>query len=356
MLITTRLFPTRPLGRWRAHKVLERDILVYRRNWSIIVSGFFEPVFYLLGIGFGLGTLVGDVGDIPYAAFVAPGLMATTAMNGALMESTFNLFFKLNYAKTFDAILSTPLGPSDVAVGEVGWSLTRGLLYAIGFLVVMVLLGLVLSPMAILAIPGALLVGLAAASVGMAATTCMRKWQDFDLVTVVTTPMFLFSGTFFPITVYPELAAHHRRAHAALPGRPPAAQLHDRRRRPDGPRRHRLPVGHGPHRRDHHVATAAHPAAEVGPRREPHPHASRGRTPMSRRSGPRCAAHSRREARPNRRYAASAVAHGRHEALRLPGSNPGSHQTPRMRTVPAARSMRGSMRPTSRSPKRIGST
>jgi lipooligosaccharide transport system permease protein len=196
-------FPTRPLGRWRAHKVLERDVLVYRRSWSIIVSGFFEPVFYLIGIGFGLGTLVGDIGDIPYAAFVAPGLMATTAMNGALMESTFNLFFKLKYAKTFDAMLATPLGPSDVAVGEVGWSLTRGLIYATGFLAIMALLGLVLSPTGILAIPGALLVSLAAASVGMAATTWMRKWQDFDLISVITMPMFLFSGTFFPITVYP---------------------------------------------------------------------------------------------------------------------------------------------------------
>jgi lipooligosaccharide transport system permease protein len=204
MLITTRLFPTRALGRSRAHKVLERDVLVYRRNWSIIVSGFFEPVFYLLGIGFGLGTLVGDVDGISYAAFVAPGLMATTAMNGALMESTFNLFFKLKYAKTFDAILSTPLGPSDIAIGEVSWSLTRGLVYAIGFLLVMLALGLVLSPTGILAIPGALLIGLAAASVGMAACTFMRKWQDFDMVNVVTMPMFLFSGTFFPISVYPE--------------------------------------------------------------------------------------------------------------------------------------------------------
>jgi lipooligosaccharide transport system permease protein len=204
MLITTRLFPTRPLGRWRAHKVLERDVLVYRRNWSIIVSGFFEPVFYLLGIGFGLGTLVGDVGDIPYAAFVAPGLMATAAMNGALFEATFNLFFKLKYAKTFDAILATPLGPSDIAIGEVSWALTRGLLYAIAFLLVMLALGLVLSPLGILMIPGALLIGLAAASVGMAATTWMRKWQDFDVVTVVTMPMFLFSGTFFPISVYPD--------------------------------------------------------------------------------------------------------------------------------------------------------
>ena len=204
MLITTRFFPTRALGRSRAHKVLERDVLVYRRNWTIIVSGFFEPIFYLLGIGFGLGTLVGGVGDIPYAAFVAPGLMATAAMNGALFESTFNLFFKLKYAKTFDAILSTPLGPSDIAIGEVSWALTRGLLYALAFLLVMLLLGLVLSPWGILMVPGALLIGLAAAAVGMAATTFMRKWQDFDMVTVVTMPMFLFSGTFYPISVYPD--------------------------------------------------------------------------------------------------------------------------------------------------------
>ena len=204
MLITTRFFPTRPLGRSRAHKVLERDVLVYRRNWTIIVSGFFEPIFYLLGIGFGLGSLVGDVGDIPYAAFVAPGLMATAAMNGALFESTFNLFFKLKYAKTFDAILSTPLGPSDIAIGEVSWALTRGFLYAAAFLAVMLVLGLVLSPWGILMVPGALLIGLAAASIGMASTTFMRKWQDFDLVTVVTMPLFLFSGTFFPISVYPD--------------------------------------------------------------------------------------------------------------------------------------------------------
>jgi lipooligosaccharide transport system permease protein len=204
VFITTRFFPTRALGSSRAHKVLERNVIVYRRAWGIIVSGFFEPIFYLLGIGFGLGTLVGDVGDIPYAAFVAPGLMATAAMNGALFESTFNLFFKLKYAKTFDAILSTPLGPSDIAVGEVSWALTRGLLYAIAFLVVMLVLGLVLSPLGILMIPGALLIGLAAAAVGMAATTFMRKWQDFDLVTVVTMPMFLFSGTFYPISVYPD--------------------------------------------------------------------------------------------------------------------------------------------------------
>jgi lipooligosaccharide transport system permease protein len=202
-MLTARLFPARALAGSRAHRLIERNVLVYRHGWLVLVSGFFEPVFYLLGIGYGLGTLVGDVGDIPYAAFVAPGLMATAAMNGALFESTFNLFFKLRYAKTYDAILSTPMRPPDVAVGEVGWALIRGGVYAFAFLLVMALLGLVLSPWGILALPGAMLIGLAAASIGTAATTFMRKWQDFDLVTVVTLPLFLFSGTFFPLSVYP---------------------------------------------------------------------------------------------------------------------------------------------------------
>ncbi|CAN5473112.1 ABC transporter permease [soil metagenome] len=204
MLIASRLLPTGAIAGSRAHRLLERNILVYRHGWLIILSGFFEPIFYLLGIGFGLGSLVGPVADIPYAAFAAPGLMATAAMNGALFEATFNLFFKLRYAKTYDAILATPLKPSDVAVGEVAWALLRGGLYAAAFLLVMLALGLLLSPWGILAIPGAMLIGLASAAVGTALTTFMRKWQDFDLVTVVTLPLFLFSATFFPITVYPD--------------------------------------------------------------------------------------------------------------------------------------------------------
>jgi lipooligosaccharide transport system permease protein len=125
-------------------------------------------------------------------------------MNGAVYESTFNVFFKLRYSKTYDAILSTPMGIGDVAVGEVGWSLIRGGLYAIGFLAVVVLLGLAQSPLAVLAIPAALLIGFAFASVGMAATTWIRTWQDFDFVVVITLPLFLFSATFYPITAYPE--------------------------------------------------------------------------------------------------------------------------------------------------------
>ena len=193
-----------PRGGRRAVRVLERNVLVYRHSWLVLLSGFFEPVFYLLGIGFGLGKIVGDVDGIPYAAFVAPALLATSAMNGAIYDSTFNLFYKLKYAHTYDAMLATPMDVLDVAIGEITWALTRGLIYAIGFMVVMLLLGLTSTPLALLAVPASVLIGFAAAGMGTAATTFVRTWQDFDLVFVITLPLFLFSATFFPITTYPE--------------------------------------------------------------------------------------------------------------------------------------------------------
>jgi lipooligosaccharide transport system permease protein len=208
MTLLARVAPPILFGGRRAGLLIERNVLVYRRGWLIIVSGFFEPLFYLMSIGLGLGALVGavvtDGQEIPYAAFVAPALMAASAMNGAIYDSTFNVFFKLNYAKTYDAILATPVGVGDVALGEIGWALIRGGLYATAFLIVMFALGMVISPWGILALPAALLVGFAFAGAGMAATTFMRTWQDFDLIQLAILPLFLFSATFFPITTYPE--------------------------------------------------------------------------------------------------------------------------------------------------------
>ena len=197
------------IGSRRSLRLVERNLFVYKHGWIIILSGFFEPLFYLLSIGFGLGALIGTVpgpgGEpISYQLFVAPALLASSAMNGALSESTFNFFFKLNYNKTFTAILSTPLSPGDIAVGELVWALIRGGLYAIGFMVVMVVLGLVVSPWVVLAVPAALLVGFAFGAVGMAATSFMKTWQDFDLIQLVVLPLFLFSATFYPIETYPE--------------------------------------------------------------------------------------------------------------------------------------------------------
>lgn len=191
-----------------AKYLLERNFLVYRRVWVIVFSGFFEPLFYLFSIGVGIGELVGRVTGpggvlVEYEAFVAPALLGSAAMNGAIYESTFNIFFKLKYGKIYDAILATPVQPSDIAVGEIAWSLMRGAIYAGGFLVVMATLGYMPSMWGIVALPAAILIGFAFAAVGMAATTFMKSWQDFDLVNLVVLPLFLFSGTFYPLSVYP---------------------------------------------------------------------------------------------------------------------------------------------------------
>lgn len=206
-ILTTRVAPPVRPGA-RAHRVLERNTLVFRRSWTIIVSGFFEPIFYLFSIGIGIGELVGEVSGpggeaIEYTAFVAPALLAASAMNGAVFESTMNIFFKLKYGKIYDAMLSTPLVPWDIALGEIGWSLLRGAIYTAGFLVVMLAMGLIQSGWAILVLPAATLIGFAFGAAGMAATSFMRSWQDFDLVTLVTLPLFLFSATFYPLDVYP---------------------------------------------------------------------------------------------------------------------------------------------------------
>jgi lipooligosaccharide transport system permease protein len=192
----------------RSVHAIERNLLAYRHNWIVLLSGFFEPVLYLLGIGFGIGALVkniplGEGHSVSYAVFVAPALLASSAMNGAIYESTFNLFYKLRYAKTFETVIATPVGVEEVTLGEVIWAVARGGLYSMGFLVFMLALGLIRSPWALLAMPAAILIGFAFAALGSALTTLMRSWQDFDLVTLLLQPMFLFSATFFPITVYP---------------------------------------------------------------------------------------------------------------------------------------------------------
>lgn len=205
--IPLRITPPVLLGSRRARRLVERNVMVYRRGWVYIVSGFFEPLFYLLSIGIGLNGLVGEIHiaghSIPYTDFVAPGLLASAAMNGAVFDSTFAIFFKLKIAKTYDAVLSTPLGVGDVALGELSWALLRGALYSAAFMMVMAGLGYVISPWVVLAYPSAVLMSFGFAAVGMACTSYMRSWQDFDMVSLAILPLFLFSATFYPLTVYP---------------------------------------------------------------------------------------------------------------------------------------------------------
>ena len=193
----------------RALRILERNMRVMRTYWLAVASGFIEPVLLLLSLGVGVGELVGTVPGpgghpVAYDQFVAPAMLANAAMNGAILDTTFNFFVKFKYSKAYDAMLATPLDAQDVALGEVAWSLLRGAVYAVGFLVVMALFGLTPSFWAVLGLPVALLVGFAFAGAGLGATTYMRSYLDFDKVAMVMVPLFLFSATFFPLERYPD--------------------------------------------------------------------------------------------------------------------------------------------------------
>jgi lipooligosaccharide transport system permease protein len=213
-MVTTYLAP-RLLSRatsvaGRVSAVTARDLIATRHSgyWLVVVSGFFEPVLYLFSIGIGVGGLVGDfhLADgsvVGYAAFVAPAMLAASAMNGAMAESTFNFFGRLKWAKLYDSMVATPLRPFEIALGELTWALMRGSLYSVAFLVLMVGLDLTSVGRVIPALFAALLIGLAFGAAGMAISTLLRTWQDFDYLFVVSFAMFLFSGTFAPVQSYP---------------------------------------------------------------------------------------------------------------------------------------------------------
>jgi lipooligosaccharide transport system permease protein len=195
----------------RVTAVIQRNVGALRSGpsyWLLLVSGFFEPLLYLLSIGVGVGALVGDLTlpdgrTLSYQQFVAPAMLAVSAMSGALAETTFNFFFKLKYLKTFEAILATPVRPFEVAIGELTWALVRGSLYTGIFLGIMVALDLTTATWALAAFPATLLVGMAFGAAGMTVSTLLRGWQDFDLMTTGQFALFLFSGTFSPVQDYP---------------------------------------------------------------------------------------------------------------------------------------------------------
>lgn len=191
-----------------ARAMVRRNLMIYRHTWILLAAEVFEPVLYLLSFGVGIGALVGQVpglGDpsVGYAEFVAPALLATAAMNGAMNETTFNMFGKLRTDRTYESILTTPMTVRDIAFGEVCWALLRGTLVTVGFLGIVSALGLVHSPWALLVVPSALLIGFTFASLGLLVVTFLRNWQDFQLVQLVMLPMFLFATTFYPLDVYP---------------------------------------------------------------------------------------------------------------------------------------------------------
>ena len=201
--------PSSAMFAGRPQVLLERGWMAFKSsNWVPVITGFVEPVLFLLAFGYGMGNLVGDISTngttIDYTLFIAPGLLATSAMNGAIYDSTWNVFWKLNESKLYKTMLSTPLGPMDIALGEITWALLRGLVYSIGFMTVVSILGLTPSFWALLAIPAASLVAFGFASFGMAITSFFKTYQQMGFINVVMLPMTLFSGSLYPISVYPD--------------------------------------------------------------------------------------------------------------------------------------------------------
>jgi lipooligosaccharide transport system permease protein len=197
--------------RWtlrRTGALIERNLLILRHTYTPLLSSVVEPTLYLLSIGLGVGVLVGKVPgvNVRYAGFVAPAILATTAMNAAFNQTTFLVFSRLREDHTYDAIVPTPLSTTDIALGEVLSAMILAVLSTVGFVLVMLVLGLAISPGLVLAIPGSIVVGYAFGAAGLAVTTYLRDWSDFQLIQLVMLPMFLFATTFYPVSVYPSWA------------------------------------------------------------------------------------------------------------------------------------------------------
>ena len=193
----------------RAHASLERRWIALKQStWLVVLSGFLEPVLYLFAFGYGLQKFVGTVStgngqSVTYAMYLAPGLLATSAMNGAIYDSTWNVFWKLREDMLYQSMLTTSMGTLDVALGEIVWALLRGLIYAMGFMIVVTPLGLIPSWWGILAVPGAVIIAFGFASVGMGVTSYIKSHQQMDFINIIMLPLFLFSGSLYPLTVFP---------------------------------------------------------------------------------------------------------------------------------------------------------
>jgi lipooligosaccharide transport system permease protein len=180
--------------------VWRRNAAMYRRTWKLnILPNFFEPVLYLVSIGVGVGAYISDMGGTSYVAFLAPGLLSVAAMNGASFEVTYNIYVRMTFEKAYDAMLTTPIEPDDIFLGEVLWAVTRSCIYGGCFFVVLALFGLV-PIRGFLALPLIPLTGLLFAAVGMVFTLKIPNIDLFSFYfTLFLTPLFLFSDVFFPL-------------------------------------------------------------------------------------------------------------------------------------------------------------
>jgi lipooligosaccharide transport system permease protein len=189
-----------------AWRLWQRNAAIYKRTYKLnIIPNFFEPVFLLLAMGLGLGAYLSTIQGVRYVDFIAPGLLATSAMFGTSFEVTFNAFVKLHFGKIYDAVMSTPLTPEDIALGELLWGTTRSFIYGMVFLVIVAFFGVVHSPLVALAPVDTILVGMMFSVIGLTFTAVIPHIDYYTYYwTMFLTPMFLFSGIFFPLDRLPE--------------------------------------------------------------------------------------------------------------------------------------------------------
>lgn len=197
-------------GLRRSWAVTLRNAVVARRSmyWLVLLTGLLEPALYLMSLGVGVGALIGDFHlpggrSVSYAAYVAPATLASSAMTGAMVDCSMNFFVKMKYMKLYDAMITTPLSPFEIAVGELLWTLSRGMVYFASFAALMAVMDLTTPARAGLLVMATLLVGIAFGGLSLAIATFVHSWVDFDLLTVGMTALFLFSGTFTPVDRYP---------------------------------------------------------------------------------------------------------------------------------------------------------
>lgn len=193
----------------QAFRVWQRHLTVYTKLYkSSIALNFVEPILYLAALGLGLGAFVKEINGVPYIKFIAPGIIASSSMFAAIYECTYGTYVRMTYQKTFDAILATPVNIDDLVAGELMWGATKSMLYGTIIIIVISLFGLVDSPLLVLAIPILFITGLIFSEISVIFTAIVPGIDSFNyFYTIFMTPMFLFSGIFFPLDSLPSIVS-----------------------------------------------------------------------------------------------------------------------------------------------------
>ncbi len=193
----------------RAFRVWQRHLTVYTKLYkSSIALNFVEPILYLAALGLGLGAFIKEINGVPYINFIAPGIIASSSMFAAIYECTYGTYVRMTYQKTFDAILATPVNIDDLVAGELMWGATKSLLYGTIIIIVISIFGLVSSPLIVLVIPILFITGLIFSEISVIVTAIVPGIDSFNyFYTIFMTPMFLFSGIFFPLDNLPPVVS-----------------------------------------------------------------------------------------------------------------------------------------------------